>query len=129
MRPVEALQPLTRQCYACPEETTNHRKESQMFRFNRTVLIAGFVATGGLGVFALSGSSALAFGPQPAVSGLSLVVPIMDEEDSAIEKDLEPDEVPKTKSGGEMIPVPDRASTDGDDVEDEELKRDLETGE
>lgn len=100
-----------------------------MFRFIRTVLIAGLVATGGLGVFALSGSSALAFGPQPAVSGLSLVVPVMDEEDSAIEKDLEPDEVPKTKSGGEMIPVPDRARTDGGDVEDEELQRDLETGE
>jgi hypothetical protein len=100
-----------------------------MFRLNRTVLIAGLVATGGLGAFALFGSSALAFGPQPAVSGPSLVVPVMDEEDSAIEKDLEPDEVPKTKSGGEMIPVPDRARTDGGNVEEEELKRDLETGE
>jgi hypothetical protein len=56
-------------------------------------------------------------------------VPVTDEEDSAIEKDLEPDEVPKTKSGAEMIPVPDRARTDGGNVEEEELKRDLETGE
>ncbi len=99
-----------------------------MFRFNRIALIAGLIVTGGLGIFALSGSSTLAIGLQPAGSSPPLFVPVMDEEDSAVQKDLEPDEVPKTKSGGEMVPVPDRARTDGGNLEQEELKRDLETG-
>ena len=105
-----------------------------MFRLDGIAMTAGFVATsalivtGVIGIVALWGNPALAFGPQPAVSGPSLVVPVMDEEDSAVQRDLEPDEMPKTKSGGEMVPVPDRARTDADNVEQEELKRDLETG-
>ena len=93
-----------------------------MFRFNGIVLIAG------LGVFTLAGGPALALTPPKAGAGPSLVVLMMDEEDMEVERDLEPDEVPKTKSGGEMVPVPDRAETSGGDVEDEEVKHDLETG-
>jgi len=100
-----------------------------MSRNSRTIWMAGVVAAGSLSSLALAGGPALAITPQPAASIPTLVVPVMDEEDLAVEKDLEPDQVPETKSGQEMMSVPDRADTTSGDVEDEELKRDLETGE
>lgn len=93
-----------------------------MFRLNGMVLI------GGLATLAIAGGPALAL-PTHDLKAPSLVVPVQDEEDMAVERDLEPDEVPATKSGGEMMPAPDRAETkSGGNVEDEELQRDLETG-
>ncbi len=96
---------------------------------SRTTRIAALVAAGALSSFALAGSPALAMKLQPAVSVPTFVVPVMDEEDLQVDRDLRPDEVPETKSGEKMVPAPDRADSMGSNVEDEELKRDLETGE
>ncbi|WP_159079810.1 hypothetical protein [Methyloceanibacter sp. wino2] len=83
----------------------------------------------GLAALAVAGGPALAL-PTHDLNAPSLVLPVQDEEDMEVERDLEPDEVPTTKSGGEMMPPPDRAETksSGGNVEDEELQRDLETG-
>lgn len=86
-------------------------------------------AWAGLAALAVAGGPALAL-PTHDLKAPSLVVPVQDEENMAVEEDLEPDEVPATKSGGEMMPAPDRAEgkSGGGNVEDEELQRDLETG-
>ncbi|BAQ16411.1 hypothetical protein GL4_0951 [Methyloceanibacter caenitepidi] len=83
-----------------------------------------------MGVAALAIAAGPAFAlPTHDLKAPSLVVPVQDEEDMEVQRDLEPDEVPATKSGGEMMPAPDRAkTTGGGNVEDEELQRDLETG-
>ncbi|MDJ0513235.1 MAG: hypothetical protein QNJ62_07295 [Methyloceanibacter sp.] len=99
-----------------------------MSRNSRSTRIAGLVAAGALSSLAFAGSPALAITLQPAGSVPTLVVPVMDQEDMEVKRDLEPDQVPETKSGGEMVPVPDRADSISSNVEDEELKRDLETG-
>ena len=94
-----------------------------MFRLNGMVLI------GGLATLAIAGGPASAL-PTHDLKAPSLVLPVQDEEDMEVQRDLEPDEVPATKSGGEMMPAPDRAKATGGggNVEDEELQRDLETG-
>ena len=94
-----------------------------MFRFK------GIAWSAGIGIFALAASPALAISPQHAGPSPSLIVPVMDEEDAEVERDLETDQAPKTKSGRDMVPAPDRADSDGGNVEQEELKRDLETAE
>ena len=85
------------------------------------------VAWIGLAALAVAAGPALAL-PGHNVKAPSLVVPVQDVEDMEVERDLEPDEVPTTKSGEEMVPAPDRAKTTGGDLEDEEVKHDLETG-
>lgn len=85
------------------------------------------VAWIGLAALAVTAGPALAL-PTHDLKAPSLVLTVQDEEDMAVERDLEPDEVPATKSGEEMVPAPDRAKTTGGDVEDEEVKHDLETG-
>jgi len=86
----------------------------------------GMVWIAGLAGIALAGAPAFAMTPKPLGASPSLVLPVMDEEDKTVEEDLRPDEVPTTKSGREMVPAPERA--EGGNVEDEEVKRDLETG-
>jgi hypothetical protein len=87
-----------------------------------------------LNTLAWMGLAALALATGPAMAlpthdAPSLIVPVQDAEDMEVQRDLEPDEVPATKSGGEMVPAPDRAKDmGGGNVEDEELQRDLETG-
>ncbi len=91
-----------------------------MFRLNGMAWI-------GLAALAVAGGPALAL-PAQNMKAPSLVVPVQDVEDMEVERDLEPDEVPTTKSGEEMVPAPDREKTMGSDVEDEEVTHDLETG-
>jgi hypothetical protein len=82
----------------------------------------------GLAALAVTTGPAMAL-PTHDVKAPSLIVPVQDVEDMEVQRDLEPDEVPATKSGGEMVPAPDRAKDmGGGNVEDEELQRDLETG-
>lgn len=105
-----------------------------MSRFAGMIVLAGLTATAG----AIAPASALPLGPlnplhafealQPLEPDTTLFWLASDEEDRAVERDLEPDEVPMTKSGGEMVPIPRRAEPSGSDVEDEEVKHDLETG-
>jgi hypothetical protein len=81
----------------------------------------------GLAALAVATGPAMAL-PTHDVKAPSLIVPVQDVEDMEVQRDLEPDEVPATKSG-EMVPAPDRAKDmGGGNVEDEELQRDLETG-
>ncbi|WP_141701073.1 hypothetical protein [Methyloceanibacter methanicus] len=102
-----------------------------MCRLNGMVWIAGPAALAlGLAAFALAGGPAVALTPHSLDSGASLVLPVTDQEDLSVEEDLVPDEVPapKTKSGEEMMPAPERPDTGGD-MEDSAIEKDLETGE
>lgn len=91
--------------------------------------LRGIALIGGAAALSVVGGSALALPGHQSEIGPSIVWPVADEENEAIDRDLETDEVPTTKSGGQMIPAPDRAESDSSDIEDKELKRDLDTGE
>lgn len=95
-----------------------------MRRFNGMVWIAGIAA------IALAGGPAAALTPHSLESGASMVRPVMDQEDLSVEEDMEPGEVPGAMkdSGEKAMPAPDRRGVAGD-MEDDAVKKDLETGE
>ena len=95
-----------------------------MRRFNGMVWIAGLAA------LALAGGPAAALTPHSLESGASMVRPVMDQEDLSVEEDMEPGEVPGAMkdSGDKAMPAPDRRGVAGD-MEDDAVKKDLETGE
>lgn len=87
------------------------------------------------GIAAIAGVTALAGGPASALplhisqNAPSLVWPVMDEEDRALREDLETGDVPAAPQAEERaVPAPDRAEPSGGNIEDEELKREMEAG-
>lgn len=74
----------------------------------------------------------LAYGPAsaavPAMTGASLlapalVLPVMDEEDEAVEEDLRPDEMPETEEEAEPEDEMPEEGEGGDDIEDEMIDK------
>lgn len=81
--------------------------------------VLGFVALGG---------PAQAVSPPALAHGLSLVTPVMDQEDRAVEEDLRPNEVPQSMEGEGTKPMMEprpRASegSNGGNIEDETIDR------
>lgn len=93
--------------------------------------LAGIAAIAGVTALAggLAGGPASALPPHISQSAPSLVWPVMDEEDRALREDLETGEVPAAPQAEERAaPAPDRAEPSGGNIEDEELKREMEAG-
>lgn len=89
----------------------------------------GMVWIAGLAALAVAGGPAAALTPSAMPAGPSWVLPVMDQENLSVEEDLEPSQVPEAmkESGEGMAPAPERSEAGGN-IEDEEIKRDLETG-
>jgi len=78
---------------------------------------------------ALLASPAYALSPLSLNGGPSFVVPVADEEDEEIMRDMRPDEMPQDAEEGKEEGAHEAGKeSDSGDVEEETLYRDLETG-